>query len=356
MALTLNTSIDDRKFYSCDFPDLSISTSYSLVHVEIVVNGSTALDTIYYAVNGLVKVRNLVPVIEQAMERLYKPYCIVGVSIYIANESVSASCEVLLCKARCMATGMEAFVTNSFLTTNPHRLVTVHGEDVISYFIPGSGQYSVGTFRYDCIVRKADGSIGTYEWVSGRRFAFGIGYTSISIIDIQDTCSRHFGIECQLLSFRLTFGKRMLQYFVIPCASAKTFRFSNVFGCQEGVTFPCATVSKLESDFSEAMVDGQLMHYDVKHTRTYEEQTAQLLSNQMTWLEQFLTSSSIMLKLPDGMFADVLIKEYSFEQTNAPGEENTLTFTWQFADGKQTTQRYNIHTGIFTEHYNQVFA
>ena len=356
MALTLNTTIDQQKFYSCDFPDLSISTSYGLATISIAVNGSTALHTIYYAVNGLIRVRNLVPVIELAMERLYKAYCTVGIEIYVANETVTASCDVLLCKSRCMETDVESFLTTSFITTNTHRLVTVHEEDVISYFIPGSGQYSVGTFRYDCIVRKADGSIGTYEWVSGRRFAYGIGYTAISIIDIQDTCSRHFGIECQLLSFRLTFGKRMLQYFVVPCASAKSFRFYNVFGCQEAVAFPSATISHLESDFSEALIDGKLMHYDVKHTRTYEEQTAQLLSSHMEWLEQFLTSSSIMYKLPDGMFADVLIKEYSFEQTNAPGEENTLTFTWQFADGRQTTHRYNIHTGIFTEHYNPSFA
>ena len=74
-------------------------------------------------------------------------------------------------------------------------------------------------------------------------------------------------------------------------------------------------------------------------------------------IQEFVVPSSfIMRKLPDGMFADVLIKEYSFEQTDAPGEENTLSFTWQFADGKQSTQRYSIHTGIFTEQYNQIFA
>ena len=355
MALSLNTAIDGQKFYSCNFPDLSISTSYGVADVTIVVNGSTALSTRYYAVNGIVNVRNLASLIELTMERIYRQYCTVSVTVAIANESVSASCEVLMCKSKCMSVDVETFITNSFLTTNLHRLVTVHGEDVLSFYIAGSGQYSVGTFKFNCILRKADGSVVTHEWVSGRRFQYGISNSAISISDTEYTCQLTYP-GCKLLSFSITFNKRICYFYVIPCAAARTFRFTNVFGCQEAVSLPCATTNKLESDFSEAMVDGQLLHYDIKHTRTYQEQTAQLLSNHMAWLEQFLTSSSIMLRMGAYQYADVLIKEYTFEQTNAPGEENTLTFTWQFADGRQTTQSYTIHTGIFTEQYNEPFA
>ena len=65
----MNTSIDGKKFYSCDFPDLSISTNYGLANVTIEVNGSTALSTRYYAVSGRVTVRNLVPLVELSMEQ-----------------------------------------------------------------------------------------------------------------------------------------------------------------------------------------------------------------------------------------------------------------------------------------------
>lgn len=355
MALTLNTSINERKFYSCDFPDLSISTTYGLANLTVLVNGSTALSTRYYAVNGLVTVRNLAPVIEQAMEQQARPYCSVGITVSAANETVSVSCNVLLCKARCMSVDVDTFISDSFLTINLHRLVTVHGDETLPFYIAGSGTYSVGSFKFSCLIRKADGTVATHEWISGRRFAFGVSSSTISVSDTLHTCQLTYP-GCQLLSFSVAFSRRICYFYVVPCASAKTFLFTNVFGCQETLSIPTATISKLESEFSEAMVNGKLQHYDVKHTRTYEEQTAQLLSGYMSWLEQFLTSSSIMLKLPDGMYADVLIKEYTFEQTNAPGEENALSFTWQFADGKQTTQRYSIHTGIFTEQYNSVFA
>ena len=356
MALTLNTSIDGEKFYSCDFPDLSISTTYGLANVTIVVNGSTVLSTRYYAVSGRVTVRNLVPLIELSMEQQYKSYCSVGVTVSAANETVSASCQVLLCKVKCMTVDVDTFLANSFLTTNNHRLTTLYNDEVVPFYIAGSGSYSVGTFFFTLRVLKADGSYDTYETFSGRRFGYGVVTSTISAKSLQDTCELHFGAGCRLLSFTLKFNSRLMHYYVVPCASAQEFRFTNVFGCTETVGIPYATISKLESDFSEAMVDGRLLHYDVKHTRTYEVQTAQLLSGYMTWLEQFLTSSSIMRKLPDGMFADVLIKEYTFEQTDAPGEENTLSFTWQFADGKQSTQLFSIHTGIFTEQYNQTFA
>ena len=356
MALTLNTSIDGKKFYSCDFPDLSISTNYGLANVTIAVNGSTALSTRYYAVSGRVTVRNLVPLIELSMEQQNKSYCLVGVSVSVANESVSASCSVLLCKVKCMTVDVDTFLANSFLTTNNHRLTTLYNEEVLPFFIIGSGSYSVGTFYFTLNVRKTDGSYDSYEYISGRRFGYGIVTSTISVKELQWACEAHFGSGTQLLSFTLKFNSRLMHFYIVPCASAQEFRFKNIFGCMESLGIPGATISKLESDFSEAMVDGRLQHYDVKHTRTYEVQTAQLLSGYMTWLEQFLTSSSIMRKLPDGMFADVLISEYTFEQTDAPGEENTLSFTWQFADGKQSTQRFSIHTGIFTEQYNQTFA
>ena len=355
MALSLNTSINGQKFYSCKFPNLSISTSYGLANVTIVVNGATALSTRYYAVNGIVNVRNLASLIELTMERISRQYCTVSITASAGNESFTASCEVMMCKYNCMSVDVETFITNSFLTTNLHRLVSVHGEDVLSFYIAGSGQYSVGTFKFNCTLRQADGSVVTHEWVSGRRFQYGISNSAISIGDVQHTCELTYP-GCRLLSFTLTFNTRICYFYIVPCADAKTFRFTNVFGCQEAVSLPSATINKLESDFSEAMVDGQLLHYDIKHTRTYQEQTTQLLSGYMAWLEQFLTSSSIMLRLDAYQYADVLIKEYTFEQTNAPGEENTLTFTWQFADGRQTTQRYTIHTGIFTEQYNEPFA
>ena len=356
MALTLNTSIDGKKFYSCDFPDLSISTNYGLANVTIVVNGSTALSTRYYAVSGRVTVRNLVPLIELSMEQQNKSYCLVGVSVSVANESVSASCSVLLCKVKCMTVDVDTFLANSFLTTHNHRLTTLYNEEVLPFFIAGSGSYSVGTFYFTLNVRKNDGSYDSYEYISGRRFGYGIVTSTISVKELQWACEAHFGSGTQLLSFTLKFNSRLMHFYIVPCASAQEFRFKNIFGCMESLGIPGATISKLESDFSEAMVDGRLQHYDVKHTRTFEVQTAQLLSGYMTWLEQFLTSSFIMRKLPDGMFADVLIKEYSFEQTDAPGEENTLNFTWIFSDQRETPHRYTYNVGIFTEQFNDIFA
>ena len=355
MALNLNTSVDEREFYSCDFPDLSITTTNEHIDISVLVNGRSALSTRYYAVNGMVNVRNLVPVIEQTMQQLQNPFCTVSITITDTYETISASCQVLLCKARCMSVDVNTFITSSFLTTNFHRLVTMYEDDVLPFYIPGSDSYAVGAFKYNCLIRKADGTIVQYEWVSGRRLAYGISNAAISASDIHHTCALTYGTDCQLLSFTLTFDTRICHFYVLPCPAAKTFRFTNIFGCSEVVTLPTATVSKLESDYSEAIVDGKLLHYDIKHTRKYEEHTAQLFSGYMSWLEQFLTSSDIRIKLPDGRYADVLIKEYTFELSNAPGEENTLSFTWQFSDGKQTTYRHSIQTGIFTEQYNPAF-
>lgn len=356
MALTLNTSIDGKKFYSCNFPDLSITTDNSLTNVTIVVNGSTALATRYYAVNGRVTVRNLATLIEEEMEKRYISYASVNISVTAANESVTASCDVLICKVHCMTTDMATFVANSFLTTNTHRLITMHGQDVLSFYIAGSGNYAVASFKFNCIARKPDGSIGQYEYVSGRRFGYGVTSVAISATEQQAVCQSQFGAGTQLLSFTLTFNNRVCHFYLVPCPDAKIFRFKNIFGCEEAVAFPATTIAHLETDYSEAMVGGKLLHYDVKHARSYEVQTASLLALQMEWLEQFLTSPEISLKMPGGMYASVLIKEYEFAQTDAPGEENTLNFTWIFIDQRETPHRYTYNVGIFTEQFNDIFA
>ena len=200
MALTLNTSIDGEKFYSCDFPDLSISTTYGLANVTIVVNGSTVLSTRYYAVSGRVTVRNLVSLIELSMEQQYKSFCSVGVTVSAANETVSASCQVLLCKVKCMTVDVDTFLANSFLTTNNHRLTTLYNDEVVPFYIAGSGNYSIGTFFFTLNVLKADGTYDTYETFSGRRFSYGVSTATISAKSLQDACEAHFGISCRLLS------------------------------------------------------------------------------------------------------------------------------------------------------------
>jgi hypothetical protein len=59
--------------------------------------------------------------------------------------------------------------------------------------------------------------------------------------------------------------------------------------------------------------------------------------------------------MPGGMYASVLIKEYEFAQNDAPGEANTLNFTWVFSDQRETPQRFSYSVGIFTDQFTQEF-
>ena len=356
MALTLQTVVDGENFYSCNFPEISATSDQSYISFNLLVDGTTALSTRYYTVGGKITVRNLASCIEQAMEQNYKVYSAVQILLTAGSQTSSAMCHVLLCKSKCLTTPVADFIANSFLTTNTHRLITMHGQDVLSFYIAGSGNYAVASFKFNCIARKPDGSIGQYEYVSGRRFGYGVTSVAISATEQQAVCQSQFGSGTQLLSFTLTFNNRVCHFYLVPCPDAKIFRFKNIFGCEEAVAFSATTIAHLETDYSEAMVGGKLLHYDVKHARSYEVQSASLLAHHMTWLEQFLTSSDIHLKMPGGMYASVLIKEYEFAQTDAPGEENTLNFTWIFSDQRETPHRYTYNVGIFTEQFNDIFA
>ncbi len=355
MALRLTVDINDKKYFSCDFPKLVISSTSSYANFELEVNGITALSTRYYMVSGRATVYSLASCIQLEMEKQYSAYSTVVIKLSAGSETQEYSCKVLMCKVRCMALSVDEFLANSFLTTSAYHLTTMHNSEVLPFYIEGSSNYAIVRLDITATVRLSDGSVRQHQYSNSRRLGYGIAEATVSAKDIQAYCTSALG-QCQLLSFSIAYQSRFIHFYVVPCASAQEFRFKNNFGCSEAVGLPATTISKLESEFSEAMVDGKLQHYDTHHTRTYEVQTSQLLSGYMTWLEQFLTSSSIMRRLPNGMFADVLISDYTFEQTDAPGEENTLSFTWQFTDGQETPHRYALPEGIFTNPFNETFV
>jgi hypothetical protein len=162
MALTLQTVVDGENFYSCNFPEISATSDQSYISFNLLVDGTTALSTRYYTVGGKITVRNLASCIEQAMEQNYKVYSAVQILLTAGSQTSSALCHVLLCKSKCLTNPVADFIANSFLTTNTHRLITMHGQDVLSFYIAGSGNYAVASFKFNCIARKPNGSIGQY--------------------------------------------------------------------------------------------------------------------------------------------------------------------------------------------------
>lgn len=354
MAVHITTSLNGNTFFSCDLNEIDISTDKPSVNIQLKVSNEVVFNSTYYAVNGHVRVTDLSSLFEAVMEQKGSTYITFTL---IANDKDGehiVTFFVIFCRDKILNISAYDFLNGYFLTTNLNRLTTIHSKEQLSFYLSNSAQYNMIMVSYKMKVRQTDGTIADYNYDSTRRVGTGVVTISFSVSEVQDWARTEYP-GCTLLYFSVTHGSLVCRFYVQPCPSAEVFRFQNNFGCMENVSLPAVTTSKLESEFSEAKVNGRLSHYDVRHTRSFDVESAPLLASQMTWLEQFVTSPNVMV-WKDGYFEHVLIKDYSFEQTNAPGEENTLSFTWQFADGRQTKRRINLHTGIFTEPFNDVYA
>lgn len=353
MAVSIQTSLIGQTFYSCDLDEITFSTNRPFVKVTLIVRNEETFASTYYAVNGTVRVRNLSSLFEAMMNQLSLVYATITLVANDGDNEQTNSFNILICRDHIIDLPAEDFLNGYFLTTNLNRLTTIHSKEQLSFYVSLTLFQNVLPFTYEMKVRLLDGTIQDFSITKAKRVGTGVVSIIISIADVQDWARDKYP-GCTLLYFKVSYKNFVCRYYVQPCPSANVFSFTNNFGCRETVSFPAVTKSIIETDFSEAMVNGRLSHYDVRHSRTYEVETPPLLANHMVWLEQFVTSSSILV-LKGEKYEPVLIKDYGYEHTNAPGEENTLSFTWEFADGRQTPHRISLHTGIFTEPFNEVY-
>lgn len=354
MALTIDTNLSGKTFYSNDLNEIQISTASEYVKLQLKSAEEEVFSSTYYAVGGMVFVRNLSSFFEALMEQ--RGATLLGFTLTAAddNSEISSSFFILLCRDRIIDLPAGELLSNYFLTTNLNRLTTIHSCEQLSLYLPTSASSYNITLKTDMVIRLPDGSVVNHTYNTNQSVGSGVVSISILIADLLFNAHAAYP-NFNLLYFKLTVGKRICNFYVMPCPTAELFSFRNNFGCMESVSFPATTTSVLDTEYSEVKVDGLLSHYDVRHSRTYEVETSSLVSNQMNWLEQFVTSSQVM----KGQGSDahrVLIKEYTFEQSDAPGVENKLSFTWQFADGRQTQHQLSFHSHIFSDPFNETYA
>ena len=164
-------------------------------------------------------------------------------------------------------------------------------------------------------------------------------------------------MDVKLLQFSYEIESRRCHFFIQRTPSTRSFYFWNAFNCKEAVSFFSETVTELETDFSEAVIEHQLAYYDVEHTHTYQTQTGDLLLMQARWLEQFFTSPKIQLAQKiNGTNPLVLIADYEHQITDAPGSNNQVNFKWKFADKRFTLNDFSLDDGIFTEPYSEEYV
>ncbi|MBQ9297345.1 MAG: hypothetical protein IJ204_09165 [Paludibacteraceae bacterium] len=263
------------------------------------------------------------------------------------TDTLSQTYMVIYCKHLPDITA-DTLANSNYITNYFTRLVYKCSIDRLPYFagFGSPGSYTVRTITYSVVYRNPDGTLGTYEMISGGRAGYGISEVDASYDVIRSMFAFAMPEQAELLSYTLKQGSRIARFFVAEQTIVRQFAFRNAYGCKEYIAVPTARKEKVETKSSTALCSDELTQYDITHTRSFEEQTPVLQRAEARRFEEFLTSHYTAV-LIGSREHPIIIKDYDLKISDNPGEGNTIKFEWQFA---------SLRTPLISEDYTRIFS
>lgn len=354
--------------FSSDTPDIQVFTDHGFADVQILYGGSPLLSGRYYAVNNNVLVREISPLIEQALsddtEFNTGQFTIEASADDEKAESVTFN--AMFCNR---STGMfdpSEWLTENFLTTVRFRRIAPDGFVNLSWYTTekeGISLHVLITYLDDSGKRQ------TYRWLhSGNGLiahADGVRSVTIYLKEIRAVLKEKCKVRNPtLLSFTVRRGNRMATYFVDPAlADVPVYHFANCFHIEEQLPVQGVTTSKIKADRSVASLGDTSQFYDATVSKEYETQTAPLTSDECELMEQLLTSDDVRLPYGENAqeesdfyaMASILITDFTSEISDGDEKLNSVKFTWRY---KRNLPQVSMPTtpGIFNDKFNPIYS
>ena len=353
MALSFITELKTA-YFSCDIPNVTISTDRASVSFTISIKHKVVFKSTYYASYGQVTVRDIASIVEANFIQNGYSYQDVFLDADDGDESTGEVFGCIFSQFHCISKEAENFLMENFFTTATSRVTTLDCPQYLHGFF-ARGRHTVSV---SAMVQLPNGTVQTKSYTESMNALTSKMYTiTIKPAEIEEELCNVLRMDVKLLQFSYTIESRRCHFFIQRAPFARCFYFWNVFNCKEAISFPSETITNLETDYSETVVEHQLAHYDVEHSYSYETHTGDLLLIQTRWLEQFFTSPKIQLaQLINGTYPLVLIVEYEHQITDAPGQSNQVNFKWRLADKRLTLNDFSLDDGIFTEQYTEEYV
>ena len=354
MALSLLTTIP-ATCYTSQLQKIALSTSAETLQLTITHqaanyysgNGQTRVfQTNYSARQNRVTIYDIGSLLETFMRERD------GLQQFIfefraGTDTLSQTYTVIYCKHLPDITA-DTLANSNYITNYFTRLVYTGAIDRLPYFagFGSPGSYTVRTITYSVVYRNPDGTLGTYEMISGGRAGYGISEVDASYDVIRDMFAFAMPEQAELLSYTLKQGSRIARFFVAEQTIVRQFVFRNAYGCKEYIAVPTARTEKVETKSSTAVCADELTQYDITHTRSFEEQTPVLQRAEARRFEEFLTSHYTAV-LIGSREHPIIIKDYALKISDNAGEGNAVKFEWQFA---------SLRTPLISEDYTRIFS
>lgn len=353
--------------FSSDLPDISVFTDHGFADVRLMYGGSELLSGRFYAVNSTVTIREIAPLVEQALsgdtEFNTGDFTIEAEA---EGEAASESFTAMFCNRGTGLYDPAVWLTENFLTTVQSRRIAPDGWLSLSWYTTakeGIVLHVLTTFLDD------NGNRRTYRWLhSGNGMiahADGIRSILLHLDEIRNALKEKCKVSNPtLLSFTVQRGNRMATYYVDPALSGvPVFHFVNCFNMLEQLPIQGVTTSKIKADRSVASLGNRSQFYDETVSKEYEVQTGPLTSDECELMELMLTSREVRIPFGEGSdyetdfyaMRPILITDFTSEISDGDDKLNSVKFTWRFTDNLPYISMPET-PGIFNDKFNPIYS
>lgn len=354
--------------FSADLPDIQIFTDHSFADVRLLYGGIELLSGRYYANNGTVTVRDISPLIEQALSGDTE-FNTAEFTIEASNDDEDAepvSFTAMFCNRETGLYDPAPWLTENFLTTVRTRRIAPNGWVHHSWYTTereGIVLFVLITYLDD------NGDRQTYRWLHSGNGQIahinGVLHVYFSLDDLRNALRE----KCKdnnptLLSFTVQRGNRMATYYVDPAlADVPVFHFANCFNMLEQLPVQGVTTAKIKADRSIASLGKDSQFYDITVSKEYETQTGSLTSEECELMEQMLTSNDVRIpygkgaKYENDFYAmkPIMITDFTSEITDGDEKLNSVKFTWRFVHNLPSINMPDT-PDIFNDKFNPIYS
>ena len=343
------TSINGKKFFTSDIPDLDVSVDdgSEATQVTITCDGDLVLQEQLWPVGGVITLMALGELLEPyARKRLVASVTISATSPH-GGGTQSATATVLYAMAD-VGVDAETFYNGYFLSILQGPKVTAMGRlELLWYY--GSETATV-TADY------SDGSTATMPAV------MATSNGQYSCVDASPDLYAQAGK--QLVAYTVQAGSRSQQFNIDPLRPdcAPILEFYNSFGVWE--LLYCTGTHKVAPEYKReaTRIGGRLRNYRIEETRKFEADTGILTTPMAAWADELFRSEEVyVVNVYGGSVEDrdegkeVVITESKSEVTNEDDDLPHFSFTYQYAQRIHNVLQLNRVDRIFDNTFDHTF-
>jgi hypothetical protein len=357
---------------SSQLGDISIASDAEYINVSVAdASGNTILDERYYTFRNVATVRNLAEPIEAAMRlnrNFLSQFTITATAIYDdTTESSSVTIYIIYCDRYTLCSDVDTFLAENFLTTLRARRIPPETDTYLTLiFAANESSFDI---KIDYLYRLlTDETIRLGTILQSNLPATEHGFIDIPvrysdiIADIQNGITDPDTIP-ELLSFTVSCGQRSVTFYIDRNLSdVREFGFYNCFNIPEPIFFRSVTTAKTSVERSIATVNGVSSFYDQQASKTYETEITGLTAAEAEWIDQLLTSHTVLVAIDNScdadnptLYAAILITDMTCEMQDGDEKPNSLKFTWRYANDLPPVH-LSASPSTFTSPYNTVFS